>query len=71
MASMVMVDMAMAGTDTEQKKIDTGMNSVYHVLNNYGKNRIYYKYKKENQGAEKNEERICKTKYGMRDICSR
>ena len=44
---MVMVDMAMAGTDTEQKKIDTGMNSVYHVLNNYGKNRIYYKYKKE------------------------
>lgn len=71
MASMVMVDMAMAGTDTEQKKIDTGMNSVYHVLNNYGKNRTYYKYKKENQGAEKNEERICKTKYGMRDICSR
>lgn len=68
---MVMVDMAMAGTDTEQKKIDTGMNSVYHVLNNYGKNRTYYKYKKENQGAEKNEERICKTKYGMRDICSR
>ena len=71
MASMVLVDMAMAGTDTEQKKIDTGMYSVYHVLNNYGKNRIYYKYKKENQGAEKNEERICKTKYGMRDICSR
>lgn len=62
---MVMVDMAMAGTDTEQKKIDTGMNSVYHVSNSYGKNWIYFKYKKENQGAKKNEERICKTKYGM------
>lgn len=65
MESMVTVGMVMEDTDTEQKEIDTGVDSVYNVSNSYGKNWIYFKYKKENQGAKKNEERICKTKYGM------
>ena len=45
---MVTVGMVMEDTDTEQKEIDTGVDSVYNVSNSYGKNWIYFKYKKEN-----------------------